>query len=385
MKDMKEVRLADLLSIEKGKKIMPAEEPTSIRYIQIEDLRGDANLKWAEEDQDVVACNEKDVLLAWDGANAGEFGYGLKGAVGSTLAKLSPLNGSTHTPYVGHFLKSKTPYLRSKCTGATIPHVNRWVLEDIKIPLPPLPEQRRIAAILDKAQALVANDKRTLAVYDQLAKSLFLEMFGDPVRNERGWEVVKLKSCYEGDEATRCGPFGSALKKGEYVDEGVPVWTMDNIVGFSFDPSACLYITSEKYADLTHYAVNDGDIIISRAGTVGKMCVLKSGHAHSIISTNLIKLSLDKSKLLPEVFVRLMTYFRGRVGNLRTGKEGAFTHMNTQVLDNLAIALPPLPVQKEYVRTVEAIHLRCAQVEQSLRQSEALFGSLLQRAFRAQL
>jgi len=56
--------------------------------------------------------------------------------------------------------------------------VNRRVLEDIKIPLPPLPEQRRIAAILDKAQALVANDKRTLAVFDQLAKSLFLEMFG---------------------------------------------------------------------------------------------------------------------------------------------------------------------------------------------------------------
>lgn len=381
MKDMKEVRLADLLSIEKGKKIMPAEEPTSIRYIQIEDLRGDANLKWAQEDQDVVACNEKDVLLAWDGANAGEFGYGLKGAVGSTLAKLSPLNGSTHTPYVGHFLKSKTPYLRSKCTGATIPHVNRRVLEDIKIPLPPLPEQRRIAAILDKAQALVANDKRTLVVYDQLAKSLFLEMFGDPVRNERGWEVVKLSGCYEGTEATRCGPFGSALKKGEYVDEGVPVWTMDSIVGFSFDPSACLYITPEKYADLTHYAVKDGDIIISRAGTVGKMCVLKSGHAHSIISTNLIKLSLDKSKLLPEVFVRLMTYFRGSVGNLRTGKEGAFTHMNTQVLDNLTIPLPPMVVQKDYMMSVEAIDVQCIRAEQSLRQSEALFGSLLQGAF----
>lgn len=387
MKDMKEVHLADLLSIEKGKKILPAEEPTSIRYIQIEDLRGDANLKWAREDQDVVACNEKDVLLAWDGANAGEFGYGLKGAVGSTLAKLSPLNGSTHTPYVGHFLKSKTPYLRSKCTGATIPHVNRRVLEDIKIPLPPLPEQRRIAAILDKAQALVANDKRTLAVYDQLAKSLFLEMFGDGNPDVREWPLVELKDLVSSaPNSLRSGPFGSDLLHSEFVDEGVAVLGIDNAVENRFSWKGRRFITHEKYNELKRYTVRPGDVLITIMATIGRSAVVPADIGPAINSKHLAAITLDQSKANP-AFISFSIHSDERViHQLFARSRGAImSGLNLSLIKEVKLRLPPIDVQEHFCQALSRIERDKALATESLHQSEALFGSLLQGAFSGSL
>src|SRR5690606_10116775 len=83
-------------------------------------------------------------------------------------------------------------YLQETCTGATIPHISRSSLENIDIPLPPLPVQRRIAAILDAADEHRRKTEALIEQYDELAQSIFLEMFGDPVRNEKGWEVISF-------------------------------------------------------------------------------------------------------------------------------------------------------------------------------------------------
>lgn len=125
-------------------------------------------------------------------------------------------------------------------------------------------------------------------------------MFVDPVRNEKKWEKTLLQNTFSKEkEGAKCGPFGSALKKHEYVSDGVPVWNMDNITTAGFIKTGYLFITEEKYQELKTYSVSDGDIIISRAGPVGKMCVVRGIKSPSIISTNLIRLSLD-SELIPE-------------------------------------------------------------------------------------
>ena len=207
-------------------------------------------------------------------------------------------------------------------------------LKRLKISLPPVSEQKRIAGILDAADALRAKRRDALAQLDTLLQSTFLNMFGDPITNPMGFPVRSLSEFYVSKrDGTKCGPFGSALKKDELVDSGVPVWNMDNI-----DPSGRMalpfrmWITEAKYRELEAYAVLDGDVIISRAGTVGKMCVANSGFAASIISTNLIRLRFGPD-LLPIYFVSLMHYCKGRVGRLKTGPDGAFTHMSTGVLD----------------------------------------------------
>jgi type I restriction enzyme S subunit len=289
--------------------------------------------------------------------------------------------------FVYYYLSGNMNILESGFKGAGLKHISKDYLENIEIPLPPLATQQKIATILDQASAIVTNNRAIVAKYDALTQSLFLDMFGDPVKNEKGFELKKLEELYYSKkEGTKCGPFGGALKKEEFVDEGIPVWNMDNISkNGGFIQNINLWITNEKFNVLNSYSVINDDIIISRAGTVGKMCVVNTDFKKSIISTNLIRLRLDKNKLLPMYFVLLMNYFKDRISRLKTGSESAFTHMNTGVLNEIILPLPLITLQNQFAERVAVIESQKQQAQLELAKSEALFQSLLQRAFKGEL
>ena len=157
---------------------------------------------------------------------------------------------------------------------------------------------------------------------------------------------------------------------------------MDNIQDYNFNENGCLYINEDKYLDLTSYSALKGDIIISRAGTVGKMCVVDSEFKKSIISTNLIKISLDEKVLNPYFFVKLMNYFGKKIGRLRTGSENGFTHMNTGVLAGLEFPLPSITKQNEYINVLKNINY---QIQFLGTKPESLFQTLIQKAFKGEL
>jgi type I restriction enzyme S subunit len=259
-------------------------------------------------------------------------------------------------------------------------------IKRFEIPLPPLSEQKRIAEILDRAEALRAKRRAALALLDELTQSIFLDMFGDPVVNPKGFPIAILSEFYaDVREGTKCGPFGSALKKHEYVDEGVPVWNMDNIdADGRMSLPFRMWITESKFRKLAAYAVEDGDIIISRAGTVGKMCVTNLGNQPSLISTNLIRLRLGP-KLLPIYFVSLMTYCKGRIARLKTGPDGAFTHMNTKILDNLKFPYPSIVLQRRFADALNSTDKHKSLLQSQLLELDGLFAALQHGAFWGQL
>lgn len=253
-------------------------------------------------------------------------------------------------------------------------------LKKFEIPLPPLAEQKRIAATLDKADAIRRKRLQAIQLADDFLRAVFLEMFGDPVTNPKGFSTRFLSDFYvDLRTGTKCGPFGSALKKEEYQDSGIPVWNMDNIsLSGVFNDSPNLWISDAKFAELEAYSVEDGDVIISRAGTVGKMGVVRSKYPKSIISTNLIRVRFGET-LRPEYFVNLMNYCKGRIGRLKTGPDGSFTHMNTGILDSIEFPYPPIRLQDKYLnikKSVLAANERSGQYEIGL-----LFDSLSQKAF----
>jgi type I restriction enzyme S subunit len=257
---------------------------------------------------------------------------------------------------------------------------------NLEVPFPPLDDQIRVAHLLGKVEGLIAQRKNHLQQLEDLLRSVFLEMFGDPILNPNGFPVKRLSEFYVNPkDGTKCGPFGSALKKEELVDSGVPVWNMDNIAtdGQMVLPFR-MWITKEKYDDLAAYSVLDGDIIISRAGTVGKMCVARMNGEAAIISTNLIRLRLG-SDLRPLHFVSLMLYCKGRVGRLRTGSDGSFTHMNTGVLDSLEFPYPPVELQDRFGAIVEKVEGIKSRYQESLTDLETLYGALSQQAFKGEL
>lgn len=281
-----------------------------------------------------------------------------------------------------YFERQKERY----CSGAIQPAITNGGIEKLQIPLPPVHDQIRIAHLLGKVEGLIARRKQHLQQLDDLLKSVFLEMFGDPILNPHGFPVRRLSEFYVNPkEGTKCGPFGSALKKEELVDSGVPVWNMDNIAadGQMVLPFR-MWITADKYKDLASYSVQDGDIIISRAGTVGKMCVARMNGQSAIISTNLIRLRLG-NELRPLHFVSLMLYCKGRVGRLKTGADGAFTHMNTGILDSLEFPYPPVELQDRFGEIATKVEGAKSLYRQSLTDLEVLYGALSQKAFKGEL
>ena len=187
--------LGEIVTIHKGRKaaeVCEKPHPSAVRYLQIDDLRSDANVKYAIDVNGVVAT-KRDVLIAWDGANAGTTGYGLNGYAGSTIAVLRIKDVNVYTPFLGKFLQSRFRYLRERCTGATIPHLDRTSLEDLEIPVPSLDEQKRIAALLDKADRVRRSRRYVQELSKGFLQSVFLEMFGDPVANPLRWNVVLLE------------------------------------------------------------------------------------------------------------------------------------------------------------------------------------------------
>lgn len=297
----------------------------------------------------IVPCGA--ILVAMYGATVGRMALlGIDAATNQAVCNVVPDPSKAVTKYVYYALLSKVPdFLRSAIGGAQ-PNISQGLIRATEIPLPPLPEQKRITAILDKADAIRRKRKHAIQLADDFLRAVFLDMFGDPATNPKGFKIRRLMEFYvDGKTGTKCGPFGSALKKEEYTNSGIPVWGMDNItLSGEFIDTPSQWVSEEKYRDLKSYSLRPGDVIISRAGTVGKMGVVRSASEYSLISTNLIRVRFG-DLLLPEYFVSLMTYCKGRVGRLKVGPDGAFTHMNVGVLDNLELPYPPIQLQKKYL------------------------------------
>lgn len=308
-----------------------------------------------------------------------------KSIIGRGLAAIRPLS-ELDGKFLYYYLKANQRQIDALGTGSTFKAITQETLKKIEIPVPLIDDQIRIAHLLGKVEGLIAQRKQQLQQLDDLLKGVFLEMFGDPIKNPRQFPVRRLPDFYvNAKEGTKCGPFGSALKKDELVDRGVPVWNMDNIgPGGQMALPFRMWITGEKYKELAAYSVQDGDILISRAGTVGKMCIAQMHGQSAIISTNLIRLRFG-SDLRPLHFVSLMLYCKGRVGRLKVGADGAFTHMNTGILHSLEFPYPPIELQDRFgtiASQVQGIKSHC---RESLTDLEALYGALSQQAFKGEL
>lgn len=305
-------------------------------------------------------------------------------AVLSSIAILRPDARKIDSRYLG-FVLGNSRVLNDALNRKTGSALQRIVLTDLKkvgIPLPDLIGQRRMAEELEQADRLRRTRRYALELIDTFLPAAFLEFFGDPTENPRGFDRVQVESLFStARDGAKCGPFGSALKKHEYVATGIPVWTMNNVGANEFIEDGCLYITPQKFEELAAYDVQNGDILVSRAGTVGRMAIVRTTHPQSIIHSNIIRLSLNHAKILPVYFVALMTWFAARVARLKRGQEDAYTFMSTGSLGELQILLPPFPLQCRFATLVERIERQRDFQREALRQAEHLFASLLDRAF----
>jgi len=286
--------------------------------------------------------------------------------------------------YCARFLKSQTPVILRWVRATTADNFPIEKLLKLRIPLPPLSEQRRIAEILDKADALRAKRRAALAQLDTLTQSIFLDMFGDP--ESEGWHMTTVGSIGAGDAAIRTGPFGSQLLHGEFVDEGVAVLGIDNAVENEFRWSQRRFITAAKYRSLSRYTVHPGDVLITLMGTCGRCAVVPNDVPLAINTKHLCCITVDRAKCLPEFLHSYFLLHPIAQRYLRQTAKGAIMDgLNMGIIKEMPIPVAPIGLQERYTELVwKQTRLKNAAF-QSASELDALFASLQHRAFRGEL
>jgi len=299
------------------------------------------------------------------------------------------------TRYLLRYLQSVDFYA---LTGKTaVPAIRKSILEKVKIPLPPLPEQRRIAAILDKADAVRRKRQQTLGLADQFLRSAFLDMFGRGIEEglranpPEGWLVCTINDIKEPSKYSCVGgPFGSSLTRSDYIEPpGVPVIRGGNLGTESgrFIEEGFVYVTERKAADLVKNTAQPGDIVFTQRGTLGQVAriPLHSKFPLYIVSQSQMKLTVNEGIADPDFIVWLFrSPFLKRQLELRILATGV-PHINLGILKGLPVILPPITMQRGFSCLLSLYQQSQQVLGMAASASALLSASLTQRAFRGEL
>ncbi len=250
----------------------------------------------------------------------------------------------------------------------------------LQIPLPPLAEQKRIAAILDAADALRAKRREAIAQLDALLQSSFLTLFGDPVSNPMGWEVRELGSLAKFLNGDRGKNYPS---KTDFVSEGIPFINAGHLDGGKVDFNGMNYITKQKFDQLGGGKTRPGDLIYCLRGSLGKMAIVR--HAgESAIASSLVIIRPSEECVLEFLYQFLDSPF-GRQEIHRFDNGSSQPNLSAASVKKYSVPLPPLPLQQKFAAIVESIERQKATQRAHLAELDALFAALQHRAFRGEL
>jgi type I restriction enzyme S subunit len=286
--------------------------------------------------------------------------------------------------YLFHWVKSPgfVADMVNKATGASYPAVSDRIIFESRIPLPPLPEQRRIAEVLDRAEAVRAKRRAALAQLDSLTQALFIDLFGDPATNPKRWTMKQL-----GDVAIEVYRYPTYYDI-TYEDDGVPeirgeLLNADGSI--ATDRTRLRFISEKTSADFPKTLLATGDLVMSVRGTVGKIGLVPPELAGGQITANLVRIALDQAILDP-VFAWHFTqtaFFKQQITNACSST--TILTIKAPDLKRLQVTLPPLPMQREFTRRVTAVEALKTSHRASLTELDTLFASLQHRAFRGEL
>lgn len=298
------------------------------------------------------------------------------------ITALIPDPRKLDTGYLVQFLRANESYFDRLARGATIRGVPRSVIADLQIPLPPLPEQRRIAAILDQADALRAKRREAIAQLDKLAQSIFLELFGDPVNNPLGWPMLRLQDAL-------AIPLRNGLSPSHSGGVQAKVLTLSAVTGSEFDASAWKTSTFQS-PPRRDQAVDKDDFLVCRGNgnvrLVGKGYFPTDSMPDVTFPDTMIAARVAPSRVEPAFLQRVWNSaaVRRQVESLARTTNGTFK-VNQTMLEGITFIQPPPSLQREFARRVAAIEALKSAHRTSLDQLEALFASLQHRAFRGEL
>ena len=367
-------------------------QPTGIKLVNIRNLVEDSlildntvnHLSFEEVEQKYshFLLQEGDFVMASSGVTWGKIAEvkeeHLPLCLNTSIIKLKTKNGLVEKKYLWFFIKSHKfkSQIDKLITGSAQPNFGPSHLKKVTIPLPPLATQQRIATVLDEADALRKKTQQLIDSYDKLAQSIFLDMFGDPVRNEKGWEKKKLGSITD----ISSGSTPSRENESYYIGN-IPWIKTTELRGIVINDSL-EKISIEALKDTSCKLYPKGTILIAMYGqgvTRGKVGMLGLEAA-----TNQACAALPPSDKMN--FNYLFNHLKYSYEELRNlGRGGNQPNLNSGLVKSFKVLNPPISLQTQFAEKIALIDQQKELAKQSLKESEDLFNTLLKKAFKGEL
>ena len=325
---------------------------------------------------DKVKIQNGDLLISWSASLGAYIWNGGNAFLNQHIFKVAFDKTDIDKFFLKYAVTSKLAAMAEQVHGATMKHIVKKDFDNTQIPYPPKSTQLAIVSELDKINELIRLKKEQLKDFDNLAQSLFYEMFGDPVENEKGWEVKKI-----GDLAlVKTGPFGSMLHKEDYICDGIPLVNPIHMKDYKIVPDLDFTISKEKASELENYLLKRNDVVFARRGDIGRCAIVSEAEQGFICGTG--SLFVRFSKEIESIFIMYIIRCDSFSKHLISKAKGAtMLNINSNTIADLRIPLPPLPLQRLFAQRIEQIEPEKSEVQKSIQDLETLLASRMQYWF----
>lgn len=321
--------------------------------------------------------NEETVVISAIGANCGVvFFPGEKFTAIKNTITVTPNSSEVFGKYLYWFFSTSTFRRR----GAGQPFLSKADTELVEIPLPPLATQKRIAEILDAADALRRKDQELLKKYDELAQAIFIDMFGDSVKNEMGWDVLPISEVVHPDRIITYG----IVQAGEHINDGIPYIKTGDIKDGEILTNQLQRTSKEIALSYKRSQLYKGDIVMSIRATVGTVALLPDSLEGANLTQGTARIS--PSDIIDRTY--LYYYLKNDFAQnwISSYAKGAtFREITLSKLRQLPVLIPPIEIQSVFNKKLKTIMDSKARNKNLVKNSINLFDSLIQKAFKGEL
>ena len=343
--------------------------------IRIRDvMRGYSETFYNGEIPNGYLINEGDYLVGMDGEfNIGRWGK-RPGLLNQRVCKMSSSSKLLDNQYMYYFMKVCLKSIEDETPFVTVKHLSAKRINQIEIPLPPLLTQQSIASELDKINDLICLKREQLIDYDRLAKSLFYEMFGDPIENEKGWDVKKIGEIGTVER-------GAGISKKDFVEEGLPCihyGQLHTILGpttihhHSCIPESLLPKYKIAHTNDVIMAITSEDVDGSCKSTVWL------GNYDIVIGSDAAILHHEQDGTFLSYYTMTKAFFNEKS---KYAKGFKVTHISAKEIENIPVYLPPLALQKDFAKRIEVIKQQKENIKSTIQDLETLLASRMQYWF----
>ncbi|WCL81069.1 restriction endonuclease subunit S [Saprospira sp. CCB-QB6] len=384
-KDWKKVKLGEVCEITSGGAFPSKQfnkEGEGLPLIRIRDVkRGFSETYFDGDYKDKYLIQNGDALISMDGEFIIAKWKGGTALLNQRVCKITISENALDkldSSYLYRFLPQQLKKIEDVTPFVTVKHLSVKTINEIQIPLPPLSAQKAIAAQLDRADKVRQALAQSLADYDRLLSASFLDMFGDPVLNPKGWELATI-----GDYFDVKG--GKRLPKGQSYVNAVtkhPYLRVTDFVKNGIDVSDLKYIDEETHSKISRYIINSDDVYISIAGTIGIAGYIPKSLSGANLTENAAKLIVKKGASFTKEYLSyyLNSYYAQQNIQAKTMAVGV-PKLALFRIKELPYFNPPLPLQQQFAQLVERIERQKALIQSAQQSAEDLFGALLQAYF----